>query len=110
MKIKKIDNRAEAQAVDDVADRAADDQADRDGEKDRTHPIKPDHQNEHDERGEHREDPKAEGGLTGLVEEPETDAAVAGQHKIEKPGHRNEVVGAARFSEIVEHRHLADLI
>src|SRR4029453_11241444 len=78
MKIKKIDDRAEAQPVDDIADRAADDQADRDGQKGRAHPVEPDDQSEDDDRREHREDPEAELGRPRLVEETEADAAVAG--------------------------------
>ena len=45
-------DRAKAQPVNDIADRAADDQADRDSEKGRPHPVQPDDQNDHHECGE----------------------------------------------------------
>src|SRR5438067_2494582 len=110
VKIKKIDNRAEAQPVDDIADRAADDEPDRDRQKGRAHPEQPDDQRKHDDRREHREDPEAERGLAGLVEHAEADAAVAGQHEIEERGDRNEMVRATRLAEVPQHPQFAELI
>ncbi len=41
MKIKEVDDRAEAQPIDDIADGPANDEADRDGEKGGANPTEP---------------------------------------------------------------------
>ena len=85
MKIEKIDDRAKAQPVDDVADRAADDQPDRDGEKRVATRLS---QNSSTtmiaDRGE-REDQRIE---PGAVEQAEADPGVIGQDEVEKRGDR----------------------
>src|SRR4051812_7449823 len=101
MKIKKIDDSPEPQAVDDIADRAADNQADRDGEKARSGAVQPENQPQHDPPGEQR---KHQGIEAGLVEQAKTDAAVAGQHEIEKRRYADAVAGAASLAEKPEHR------
>src|SRR5437763_8399462 len=110
VKIKKINDRAEAQPANDVADRAADDEPDRNSKKQRAHAEQPDDERDHDERGKHRKDPKAERGLTGLVEKPKADAAIAGQHEIEERGDRHHTAGAAGLAEILQDPQFADLI
>src|SRR5205807_9293749 len=55
-------------------------------------------------------DPKAERGLTGLVEKPKADAPIAGQHEIEERGDRHHTAGAARLAEILQDPQFADLI
>src|ERR1700730_12150658 len=107
MKIKKIDDRAKAQPVYDIPDRAADDQADRRSEKMRSQPGQPDRQHHHDDRREHRKDQRIE---AGLVEQTEADTAVAGQHEIEEPGHWQAMIAAADLAEKLQHRRLARLV
>ena len=62
MEIKKIDDGAEAHPVGDIADRAADDQADRDREKRTRNPAQPEDEADDDRRGGEREDQGVEPG------------------------------------------------
>src|SRR5712692_7467972 len=62
MKIKEVDDRAETQPIDDIADRAADDEADRDGKKTCANPPEPGDQDEDDHEGGEREDQRIDPG------------------------------------------------
>src|SRR5580704_1217259 len=108
MKIKKVDDPAKAQPVDDVADRAADDQADRVGENIAAHPRQPEHQDRDDRHGGDREQRHAQ-PLTG-IEQAKAHPAIAGQHKVEKRGHPLVAIDASDLAEMFEQHMLAQLI
>src|SRR6266496_989198 len=107
MKIKKIDDRAKPQPIDDVADRAADDEADRDRQKARVHSTQPEDQDEDDQQGGERKDQR-----TGPapVEEAKADPGIAGQDEVEKRADRNAMESAAGFVEEPQHQRLGYLI
>src|SRR5229473_3922276 len=107
MKIKKVDDRAETQPIDDIADRAADDEADRGGEKGRANPAEPDDQDEDDRQGGEREDQRID---PGAVEEAKADSRIAGQHEVEKRADHGSMKGATGLAEKCQHQRLAYLI
>src|SRR6266851_2964953 len=108
MKIKKVYNRAKTQPVDNIACRAADDQADRDGKEGSADPLQPENQDDDDHSGGKREDQRTD--ATGAVQDAKADAGIAGQHEIEKRGDRLLVPAASRFAEMQQQRPLAGLI
>src|SRR6266852_2194784 len=107
MKIKEVDDRAETQPIDEIADRTADDEADRDGKKTCANPPEPGDQDEDDHEGGEREDQRID---PGAVEEAKADPGVAGQHEVEKRADRDTVEGAAGLAEKRQHHRLARLI
>ena len=80
-----IDHRAIGQAVDAIADGAADDQPQRDGGKEGVGPGHPDRQCDHSD-GLHRHQREL-GRLTVVLEPAEADADVPGQHQVEERRH-----------------------
>src|SRR5580700_533384 len=108
MEIKKVDDAAKPQPVDDIADRAADDQADGDREKRHPNTRQPENQQQHDQRGADREHEPAE---PGAVEQAEADPVVAGQYQVEERGSDGAMGGGAPgFAEIRQHHCLARLV
>src|SRR5260370_33925987 len=108
MKIKKVYNRAKTQPVDNIAGRAADDQADRDGKEGGADPLQPENQDDDDHGGGKREDQRAD--AAGAVQDAKADPGIAGQHEIEKRGDRLLVPAASRFAEVQQQRPRAGLI
>src|SRR5712692_9888213 len=107
MKIKKVDDRAETQPIDDIADRTADDEADRGAKKACANPAEPDDQDEDDRQGGERKDQRID---PVAVEQAKADPGVAGQHEVEKRADRDTVEGAAGLAEKRQHHRLARLI
>src|SRR5437879_355334 len=106
MKIKKVDDRAETQPIDDIADRAADDEADRGGQKARANPAEPEDQDQRDNQSGEREDQRID---PGAVEEAKADSGVAGQHEVEKRADLGAMEGATGLAEKRQHHRLASL-
>src|ERR1700737_3870764 len=105
MKIKEVDARAKAQPIDDIADRAADDQADRDREKIRANPAEPENQDGDDQRGSQR---KNRGTDAGAVEQAKADPGIAGQDEIEKRGDRLLLPAAPHLVKMPKQREFAE--
>src|ERR1700680_2454246 len=101
MKIKEVDDRAKAQPIDDIADRAADNEADRDSEKIRANPAEPENQRGDDQRGGQREHQRTD---AGAVKQPKADPGIAGQDEIEESGNHLLVPAAFSFVEMPEYR------
>src|SRR5690348_612403 len=108
MKIKKVHDAAKAQPIDDIADRAADHQPDRDPEKAGADPPQPHDQDRDDKGGHQREDHGIEPGVA--VEEAEADASVAGYDDIEKRAHLGTMTAAAGLAEMTQHGKFAELV
>src|SRR5713101_5919855 len=96
MKIKEVDDRPKAQPIDDIADRAADDEADRQRQKGRANPAQPDQEDDDDQCGEQREDQRID---ASAVKEAKADPGIAGQNEVEKGAHRHAMGGAASLAE-----------
>src|SRR5882724_3873825 len=107
VKIEKIDDRAETNAVDDIADGAADDQPDRDREERALDAPQPKDQHCDDDSGQERKQQHVH--PAGGVEEPEADAAIIGQNEVEE--WRDRLVRAERApGEKAEDGGFAELI
>src|SRR6516165_8582817 len=109
VEIEKIDNRSEADAVDYVADRAANDEADRDRQEWAVDTAQPINQHRDDRGGNQREKQHVEPGPA--VEEAEAHAAVAGENEVQKGGDRLSMrQRAISGSKVSEDGGLAKLI
>src|SRR6266446_8939244 len=108
VKIEKIDDRAETNAIDDIADRTADDQPDRDREERALNAPQPQDQHGDDDSGQERKQQRIHPAWG--VEEPEADAAIIGQDEIKEwrdrllragraPGEEAEDGGFAELSD-----------
>src|SRR5438105_3360115 len=107
VKIEKIDDGAETNAIDDVADRTADDQPDRDREERVLDPPEPQDQHGDDDSGQQRKQQHVD--PAGSVEKPEADAAIIGQDEVEE--WRDRLVRARRApGKKVEDGGFAELI
>src|SRR5215469_11991701 len=84
VEIEKVDDRAEANPVDDIADRAADDESDRDGEQRSRSAAQPIDQNPDDGGRRKRKDKSVDPGAA--IKEAKADPAIVGQGEIEKRG------------------------
>src|SRR5712691_10178052 len=98
MEIKKVYKRAKTQPLDNMAGRAAEDQADRDGEEGSADPLQPENQDDDDHSGGKREDQRAD--AAGAVQDAKADPGIAGQHEIEKRGDRLLVPATPRLAEM----------
>src|SRR5438067_2430676 len=107
MKIKKINHRAKSHPIDNIAGCAADDEADRNSEKTAANPVQPDREDNDHGDGSARKQQRAD---PGAVENPKTDAAVAGQHQVEKRGQRLLMADAAALVEMQQQQAFAELI
>src|SRR6185437_8247258 len=108
VEIEEIDDRATPQPVDDIADGAADDQADRQRQQRHPHPPKPDQQGDDDDGGDRAEDQGVERGA--VVEEPEAHAAVPGENEVEEIGAAHAPPQRRPRREKPQHQIFAELI
>src|SRR3984893_5845034 len=107
VKIEKIDDRAETNAIDDIANGAADGHPDRDREQRALDTPQPKDQHCNDNSGQERKQQHVH--PAGGVEEPEADAAIKGQAEVEE--WRDRLVGADRApGEEAENGGFAELI
>src|SRR5882672_3958905 len=87
-----IDHRAIGEAVDAVADGAADDQAERDGGHQGSRPRHPDRQHDHRHRLDDHQAGLGEGAV--VLEPAEADPDIPRQHQVEKRGHLHRAAAA----------------
>jgi len=82
MKIEEVNNSAETNPVDDIADRTADDQSDRNGEHGAFDTAQPINKDGHDHCGDEREQQRVKSAA--LVEQAEAHSAIVDQDDVEK--------------------------
>src|SRR5260370_19587271 len=107
MKTKEVVARPVTERSQDTADRPADDEADRGGEKGRANPAEPDDEDEDDRQGGEREDQRID---PGAVEEAKADSRIASQHEVEKRADHGSMKGAAGLAEKCQPQRLARVI
>src|SRR3546814_19935326 len=96
MEIQKIEDRAEARAVDDDADRAAEHQPERAGEKAALGPAQPDEKQDGDADRQRRQQYRRP--LRSVAQETEADAPVPDDDRVEetRPRHNPRRTGSGR--------------
>src|SRR5271169_107214 len=107
VKIQKVDDGAEAQAVDDIAHRTPDDQPDRDSEEGTRSAAQPVDQDRDDCGGCKGKDQRIHSGAA--VEQAKADAAIIGQSEIEER-RQGLAVAEAALGEGGENRSFAELV
>src|SRR5258708_36556384 len=104
MKVEKVDDGAEPQAVDDIADGTADDQADGGGQQRARSAPQPDEQYCDDYGRKEREGDAVDRGI--VVEQPEADPAIAHEHDVEEVGDAQKRAGRGQMAHEPQVRKL----
>lgn len=109
VKIDEIDYPAETQTIDHIAERSADDEAERQRRPFAAHAIQPNAETSRDDQGKSRDQPNA--GTAVALKQAKANTAIFNRHKIEKTDQFDtyrrvpEIIPGNPFGQLIENEH-----